>query len=170
MGTVAQYNVSATSPSIVGGTGNTIKYFLNRSSIPSLVSRELILPFTTPTGSRLEAYITGRASSVGQIRYTVQANTNVNNVGLPPHLIQLGETSSFNGDSFFHFRLVLVVDDVVQGTFQSLVDGAFSKEWAIPLFQSSRDVFRFSLLAGVTFETSAETNRALLTEFKIVQV
>ena len=84
---VAQYDINASMSSIVGGTGNEIKYFLSRPvqklwnagkvgvyapSIP--VPRELPLPFEKINGTRFEVYASGYASAVlGSVTYLIQA-------------------------------------------------------------------------------------------------
>ncbi len=174
MSTIAKFgDISASVPSVVGGMGSSIKYFLRPEVNPLNVSlrippEEFLLPFGTPIGNRLEAYVSGYAASAGSVTYTVEANTNFNNVGLPPSLVTLVNVSSTPvlEDSPFHIHLVFIVGDIVYGTFESLLNGAFMPERAMTPFRISG---LFSLRAGVMFQTSAETNRAALTEFRVVQ-
>jgi hypothetical protein len=174
MGVVAQYEVSASIPSVVGGTGKAIKYFSSRPTQslwnsgrvgvfapPTQTPYELLIPFEKVNGNRFEVYASGYASSVGPVAYVIQAKTNEKFI--------LASPSNLPGmsDLPFHIRLVLEGNGLVQGTFQSMLAGVFEPEKAIKPFAINSS--SFSLMVGVVFETSAEENKAALTEFRVVQ-
>src|SRR6266436_9448980 len=86
---IAQYNISASSPSVVGGTGTTIKRFFNRPPArqmvgpgvtlpvkPNHLQDRLLLPFSgSIDGQFFEVYISGSVSAVvGRVTYVIQAN------------------------------------------------------------------------------------------------
>jgi hypothetical protein len=174
---VAQYDINASMASVVGGTGNEIKYFLSRPvqklwnsgkvgvySPSTPVPRELPLPFEKINGSRFEVYASGYASATkGSVTYLIQAKDSSS------EKITLVRLSNVPGtvDLPFHVKLVLEGNGLFQGTVQSMIAGVFESEKGMKPFAINSPFF--SLMIGVQFEVSAEDNKAALTEFKVVQ-
>jgi hypothetical protein len=174
---VAQFDINASMQSVVGGTGNEVKYFLSRPvqklwnagkvgvyspSIP--VPRELPLPFEKINGSRFEVYASGYTSAgKGHINYLIQAkDSSLEKITL----VSLSNIPSMV-DLPFHIKLVIEGNGLFQGTVQSMLAGIFESERSIKPFAINSP--SFSLMIGVQFEVSAEDNKAALTEFKVVQ-
>jgi hypothetical protein len=167
---IARYEISAAMPSVVGGTGKTIKYFFTRPTqtvwnfgkvgvyAPSIPPpQELSIPFELVNGTRFEIYASGYVSTPGPVAYIIQEKESV-----------LASLSNIPGESDlpFHIKLVLEGNGLIQGTIQSMLAGVFEPEKAIKPFAVTSSL---SLKIGVIFADSVDENKAALTEFKIVQ-
>ena len=175
---IAKFDIGASSPSIVGGTGTTIKRFLNRPPAgqmigpgvtlpvnPNHLQDQLLLPFSGAIDGQLfEVYISGSVSAaIGRVTYVIQEN--------------IGEVTLAEGshvprdlDVPFTFNLALLghtATGKMIGSFEAMLAGFHIPERAIPLLFPVRA--SLSLSVGVIFENSAEENSAALTEFRAVQ-
>lgn len=170
MSTLAEFQISASAPSFVGGPGTETKFFKDNSYL-----EQLPYPFSGDGQSSLEIYATGVASSRGSVKYVIAA---VTDVPAGRGQIPLADPSNIPGIATpFSLRLMLHADSacgMVQGTVASLLNGVSEPEKAITSFKVEKSNWSrsnhapFNLVVGVAFAESAESNGAALFEFKIV--
>jgi hypothetical protein len=171
---IAQFDISASSPSVVGGAGTTIKRFVNRPPAqqmvgpgvtlpvnPNHLQDQLLLPFSGAIdGQHFEVYISGSVSApVGRVTYVIQAN-DITLAG--------GSHTPRDIDIPFTFSLGLLghsATGTMIGSFEGMIGGVLTKGAITPF--PVRPSLSFSV--GVIFEKSAAENKALLTEFRAVQ-
>ncbi len=169
---ISKFDISASAPSVVGGTGTTIKRFVNRPPAQQMVgpgitlvnpnpSDQLLLPFSGSTdGQHFEVYISGSVSAaVGRVTYLIQTN-DITLAG--------GSHTPRDIDIPFIFSLGLLghsATGIMIGSFEGMIGGVLTKGALTPFPVRAS----LSLSVGVIFEESAAENKALLTEFRAVQ-
>jgi hypothetical protein len=171
---IAKFDISASSPSVVGGTGTTIKRFVNRPPArqmvgpgvtipvnPNHLQDQLLLPFSGAIdGQRFEVYISGSVSAaVSRVTYLIQENVGEVTLAGASHTPR-------DIDIPFTFSLGLLghsATGTMIGSFEGVIGGVLTKG-AITPFPVRQSL---SLSVGVIFENSAEASSASLTEFKV---